>query len=360
MINKDYYKILGVKQNASAEDIKKAYRNLAKKFHPDKNPNDKNAEERFKDIQEAYDVLSDEKKRAEYDSLIRSGFVTTTTRFSRSSPTGCSESNFFEDFGGLGAFFSRIFERATKANARRPTRGDDIEYNLDIPIDKAVNGWDTIITIQQEDNCPECKGTGAQPGTKVQKCPTCRGTGSVQVMQGGTQVSRPCFRCYGRGVIILVPCNTCKGKGDIPRMRNIRVKIPPWTQEGMKIRVPGQGKPGIAGGPRGDLYIIPRILDSQLFKRKGDDIYCEVSIDFIQAIMGTTVMVSTVDGKVKLTIPPGTQPGAVLRIKGHGMKKQDGIGRGDQYVTVNVSLPKKITPRQRELLRQFQQEGNLQ
>jgi molecular chaperone DnaJ len=364
MSKKDYYEVLGVKKDASADEIKKSYRALAKKYHPDKNPNDKAAEEHFKEIQEAYDVLGDPPKRVEYDQLRdaeRRGFSFRDMGdiFSRgrrsNSRTGAGFG--FEDLGGLGDLFSRFFDRGERVRSSRygPTRGNDITIELDVPFENAISGWDTIVTVPREEDCPTCRGTGAQPGTSTQTCPECDGSGTVQSVQGGFALSRPCPRCYGRGTIVEVPCKTCEGRGQVQQTRRISIKIPPGVDDGMKIRVPGQGEAGVAGGPRGDLYIIPRIMGHRFFRREGDNIYCDVTIDFTQAILGVTLMVSTIDGRVRLKIPAGTQPGALLRLKERGIKKRDG-NRGDQFVKVNVSLPKYITPKQRELLEQFKEE----
>lgn len=362
MAKKDYYEILGVKKNAKAEELKKAYRALAKKYHPDKNPGDKAAEERFKEIQEAYDVLKNSQKRVEYDQLREAekrgfNFGDMGGGFARDRNSGRRSGFNFEDFGGLGDLFSRVFDRGERVRSSKygPTRGSDITLELEVPFGKAISGWDTVIAVPREEDCPVCRGTGAQPGTSTETCPECKGTGTVQSVQGGFALSRPCPRCYGRGTIISVPCRTCGGKGQMQQTRKISVKIPSGVHDGMKIRVPGQGETGVAGGPRGDLYIIPRIKGHHFFRREGDDIYCDVTVDFIQAILGVTLMVSTIDGKVKLKILPGTQPGALLRLKGRGVKRKDGTGKGDQFVKVNVSLPKYITPEQRELLEKFQQ-----
>ena len=359
MAKKDYYELLGVKKNAAADEIKKSYRALAKKYHPDKNPDDKAAEDRFKEIQEAYDVLGDSQKRSEYDQLKeaeRRGFnVDGMGGGGFRSNRGDKRSGFnFDDFGGLGDLFSRVFDRGERVRSSRygPTRGSDISVELDVPFDRAISGWETVATIPRDEDCPTCRGSGAQPGTSTQTCPECGGTGTVQDVQGGFALSRPCPHCYGRGTIISVPCRTCKGQGQVQQNRRISVKIPPGVEDGMRIRYAGQGEAGVSGGPSGDLYIVPRIQGHHFFKRKGDDIYCDVTVDFVQAILGVTLMVSTLDGKVKLKIQPGTQPGALLRMKGLGVNKKDGT-RGDQFVKVNVSLPKYITPEQREILEKF-------
>ncbi|MGQ9610324.1 MAG: molecular chaperone DnaJ [bacterium] len=362
MSKKDYYKILGVNKNSSLEEIKKAYRKLVKKYHPDKNPNNRSAEEKFKEVQEAYDILSDSQKREEYDNMREAtergfGFDNLSNFFSGDSFDSRRSRSIFEDFGGLGDLFSRIFDKGEKFHSSRygPSRGADINYELEVPFEKAIIGWDTVVTIQRNEDCPTCRGTGAHPGTGTQKCPICGGKGTVQSFQGGFSLSRQCSRCYGRGTIISVPCKTCAGKGQVKQTRRIPVKIPSGIENGMKIRVPNQGEAGVSGGPNGDLYIIPKIMEHRFLKRKGDDIYCEITIDFIQAILGVTIMVVTIDGKVKLIVPPGTQPGTMLRLKGRGVNKADGSGRGDQYVKVNVSIPKDISPKQKELLKQFQE-----
>ena len=362
MANKDYYEILGVKKGTSTDEIKKAYRSLAKKFHPDKNPNNKSAEERFKDIQSAYDVLSNPQKRTDYDRMKEAqerGFYfddigNQFTGFK--AEDGRSEAR-FEDFGGFGDVFSRIFERGERTRTKsRPKRGVDINYELDVPFEKAITGWDTVVSVNREEDCPTCRGTGSHPGTSTQKCPDCGGKRTIQFTQGGSMMSRPCSRCYGRGVIISTPCTTCNGTGHAQQICRIPINIPPGTESGMRIRVPGQGESGVAGGPKGDLYVIPKVMEHRFFKRSGYDLTCEITIDFIQAIMGVTVMVSTIDGKVKLNIPHGTQPGTILRMKGRGVKKPNNSDKGDQLVKVNISLPKSITEKQRELLRQFQEE----
>ena len=362
MAKKDYYNILGVKKAASEGDIKKAYRALAKKYHPDKNPNDKAAEERFKEMQEAYDVLGNSQKRSEYDQLKDAekygfNFGDAGGGPFRGRGSNRRSGSGFEDFGGLGDLFSRIFDRGERVRSSRygPTRGSDITVEIEVPFEQAISGWDTVVTIPREEDCPTCRGSGAQPGTSTQTCTECNGKGTVQSVQGGFALSRPCSRCYGRGTIISVPCSTCQGRGQVQQTRRISVRIPPGVDDGMKIRVPGQGEAGVSGGPRGDLYIIPGIKGHRFFKREGDNIYCDVTIDFVQAILGVTLMVSTIDGKVRLKIPPGTQPGALLRLKERGVRKKDGTGRGDQFVKVNVSLPKYITPEQRELLNQFRE-----
>ncbi len=362
MAGKDYYSVLGVDKEASFDAIKKAYRSLAKRYHPDKNPNDKFAEERFKDIQEAYSILSDPNRRANYDRMIEAEkrgyyFDNAGGFFSGFDIRTEGSQERFDDFGRFSDIFSRIFDKTERSrNKTRPKRGADINYELTIPFEKAIIGWETVISITRDEECPTCHGSGVRPGTNVQKCPDCGGKGKTKFTQGNLSVNQICSRCYGRGTITHVSCVTCNGIGYIQQVRRIPITIPPGTENGMRIRIPSQGEPGVSGGPRGDLYIIPKVTEHKFLKRQGDDITCEITIDFIQAILGVTVIVSTIDGKVKLNVPAGTQPGTVLRLKGKGVKKVNADGNGDQLVKVNVSLPKNITDRQRDLLKKFRDE----
>ncbi len=358
MAEKDYYKILGIPENATDEQIKRAFRELAKKYHPDRNPGDKAAEEKFKEINEAYEVLSDPQKRKQYDQFRKykeqgynfSGFG-TGQEFGK----GFGGGGFHFDLGDLGDLFDLFSDRRfyQERQAHTPQKGRDLLYEATIPFETAVKGGEVTVAVEREEICPTCHGTGAAPGSRTMTCPVCHGTGKVEEFQGLFGISKPCPRCMGKGVIYETPCPVCRGTGKVKKLKRIKVKIPPGIKDGAKIRIRGEGDIGIKGGERGDLYLKIRIAPHSQFERKGDDIYSSIKVDFVKAILGGEAVVDTIDGKVKLKIPPGTQPGTLLRIRGRGVKKPQGIGRGDHYVKIDVSLPKRVTPKQRKLLEEF-------
>ncbi len=374
MAEKDYYKILGVSENATQEEIKRAYRRLAKKYHPDANPGDKEAAERFKEINEAHEVLSDPRKRKQYDDMrrfARTGFSGATFQgfdlndllglFAKAQGGGRTFT--FEDLGGLGdlgAIFSSIFDRAGHFRRARygPQKGEDLYAEVEVPFELAAKGGKTVITIQRNQHCPRCGGTGAEPGANVTTCPQCGGTGTISVSHGAFAVSRPCPRCYGRGEIISQPCTQCGGTGHVQRSQRISVNIPAGVDDGSKIRLRGLGQPGTGGGPPGDLIITVRVRGHRFFKRRGADVYCDVRLNIAQAVLGTKIRVKTLDGKKAiLKIPPGTQPGTTFRLKGLGVKTPERTG--DQFVTVDVEIPKDLSPKERELFEKFVQALNL-
>ena len=366
MAQKDYYRILGVSENASQEEIKRAYRRLAKKYHPDANPGDPSAAERFKEINEAHEVLSDPQKRKQYDDLRHFASTGFTGRgfeqgfdfneFLRQFGGGARTFT-FEDLGGLGDFgdiFSAIFDRGETFRSQRygPRRGEDRYSEIEIPFDLATKGGKTVITVDREEVCSRCGGSGAQPGSKSQTCPQCGGQGTISMIQGAFAVSRPCPRCFGRGEIITQPCASCGGTGRTIARKRISLTIPEGTEDGSTIRLRGQGQPGFAGGPPGDLILKVRVLPHHFFKRKGLDIFCEVKISLEQALLGTKLKVKTVNGRQAiLRIPPGTQPGTTFKLKGLGVKSDSRTG--DQYVTVNVELPKNLSSEQQALFKKF-------
>ena len=362
MPQKDYYQILGVSENASDEEIKKAYRDLAKRYHPDRNPGDKQAEERFKEITEAYEVLKDPEKRKQYDQLRRmqqSGGFTGAEGFDfshfRQGFGGGAHAE--EGFGGFGFedLFSQFFDQGEFIRQERygPQKGEDLYAEVTIPFDMSVKGGTITVQVPRHEVCPRCAGTGAEPGSKVQTCPVCKGTGVVSEGLGGFAFSRPCPNCQGRGKIISQPCRQCGGSGRVQVVRTIRLNIPPGVEDGQTLRVPGQGEPGAAGGRPGDLYVKVRVKEDRFFKRKGANVYVEVPISFVQAALGTKIRVRTPHGKkVELRVPPGTQPGTTFRLRGMGLRTRN--AQGDMYVTVKVTIPKQLTERQKQLLREFQ------
>ena len=365
---KDFYRVLGVAENAKPDEIKKAYRKLAKQHHPDANPNNAAAAEKFKEISEAYAVLSDEEKRRQYDQMRKlgafgglGGFRPGTTRPGAGGAPGGAASFSFDDIGvgGLGDIFGSIFDfgRKREGPARGgrpagPTRGENIEYQVEIPFNTAARGGTITVTLPVTEECSVCSGTGAKPGTSVVTCPECHGSGTVTFGQGGFGVTRPCPNCMGRGKVPQDPCDNCHGTGHIRQQKTVNVSIPPGVDNGSKVRIAGQGEKGAAGGPPGDLLINVKVQPDRFFQREGLDLVCEVPINLAQAVLGSKIKVRTVDGKsVVLRIPPGTQGGTRFRIKGQGVEK--GGRRGDQYVKVEVGVPETLSDEQRKQFEDF-------
>ena len=367
MAAKDYYKILEVREEASQEEIKKAYRRLAKKYHPDANAGNKQSEEKFKDVSEAYEVLGDSEKRQKYDQMRKFGmggqgfdfrnFDFGSFRGGSGRPRrGGFSFEGFDLFGGLGDIFAQFFDQGERIRQERygPRKGDDLYVEVSIPFEVAITGGKSAFAVEKEKPCPVCKGGGAKPGSKVKTCPECRGTGNVTFMQGGFGLSRPCPRCYGRGQIIENPCERCRGSGQVRGKRTYSVSIPAGIENGQSIRLKGEGQSGFAGGPSGDMIVAVQIQPHRFFKRKGNDIACEVTLNLAQAVLGSTLKVKTVDGKmVRLKIPPGTQDGSTFRLAGLGFGENG--HRGDQYVTVHVKIPQNLTEEEKELMERFAQ-----
>jgi molecular chaperone DnaJ len=344
---KDYYEILGISRNATDDDIKKAYRRLALKYHPDRNPGDKTAEERFKEINEAYACLSDPQKRANYDRFGTAEGVGADFGF---GGFGDFTSSFSDIFGDI---FSDFFGDFTGRQRRRPTKGQDLRYDLEVTLEEAVFGTQKKLSIPRWETCHVCDGTGSMPGKGPAVCPTCKGAGHTRLQQGFFSISRTCGRCNGTGSIITDPCRECKGHGKVKRKRTVTLKVPPGVDTGIRLKVTGEGEAGSYGGPPGDLYVVITVKPHPFFKRKGNDLHCEVPISFVQAALGAEIKVPTIDGDAKITIPAGTPSGRVFHLRGKGVPKLGSYGKGDQYITVYVDVPKKLTPRQRELLKEF-------
>lgn len=341
---KDYYELLGIGRNASEEDIKKAYRKLALQYHPDRNPGDKQAEDKFKEVSEAYSVLSDSQKRPQYDQFGHAAF----------GDGGPFAGGGFDFSGGFEDVFSDIFgEFFGSSTGRRRGRGQDLRYNLTLKFEEAVSGVEKKIKIPRHGTCDTCRGNGAKPGTAPQTCPTCRGRGQVSFQQGFFSVSRTCNQCQGQGTIIKEPCPTCGGAGRVRNMHTLSVKIPAGVDNGSRLKLRGEGETGSAGGPPGDLYVVVQVEAHPIFIRDNLDIICDVPISFVQAALGAELDVPTLDGKVKMKIPPGTQSGKVFRMKGRGIKDIHGLRQGDQHVRVTVETPTRLTTKQKELLKEF-------
>jgi|Deesub1362A_J573_1020465.scaffolds.fasta_scaffold00252_6 molecular chaperone DnaJ len=344
---KDYYEILGISRDATEEEIKRAYRKLALKYHPDRNPGDKTAEERFKEINEAYACLSDPEKRANYDRFGTAEGVGADFGFGGFSDFASNFSDIFDDI--FGDFFGGF----TGRRRRRATKGQDLRYDLEITLEEAVFGTQKRLTIPRWETCHVCEGTGSMPGRGPVVCPTCKGAGHTRLQQGFFSISRTCGRCNGTGSIITDPCKECKGHGRVKKKRVVTLKVPPGVDTGIRLKVTGEGEAGSYGGPPGDLYVMITVKPHPFFKRKGNDLHCEVPISFVQAALGAEIEVPTIDGNAKITIPAGTPSGRVFHLKGKGVPRLGSYGRGDQYITVYIDVPKKLTPRQRELLKEF-------
>ena len=356
---RDYYEVLGVDKNASEDDIKKAYRKLAKQYHPDLHPGDKECEEKFKELNEAAQVLGDPDKRKKYDQF---GFAA----FDPNAGFGGGGAGFsgFGDFGGFGGFgdifgdLGDIFGfGGSSARRNGPQRGESVRVGVTLSFEEAAFGCKKEISVGRVEECPDCRGTGCASGTTAETCPDCKGSGTVRTAKrtpfGMVQSSGPCQRCGGTGKIIHQPCPTCRGKGAVRRNKKITVNIPAGIDDGQTISLKGQGSAGANGGPAGDLLVTVAVRESDRFERDGASVLSETTVSFAQAALGADLQVDTIDGPVKLTIPEGTQSGTVFRLRGKGIPFLRGSGRGDQYVTVNVAVPKGLSLSQKEALRAF-------
>lgn len=351
MSKRDYYEVLGVSRDATNDEIKKAYRKLARKYHPDANKDDRNAAEKFKEVSEAYSVLSDPGKRESYD---RFGHAATDGNF-----------NGFGGFGGFGGAdfgggINDIFDMFFGGGGRQrrgPEQGADLRVDVELTFEEAAFGLEKDIKVPRTEECGTCGGSGAAPGTGKKNCDQCGGSGQVQFAQstpfGRIVQSRTCDRCRGAGTIIDKPCSTCRGAGRVRRTRSIKVKIPAGVDNGARLRLAAEGEPGIRGGPRGDLFVFIHVQPHAIFKRDGNNVVVSAEINIAQAAMGDEITVPTIDGDAKLRVPEGTQSGTVLRMRGKGIPDVRGYGRGDQYVQVKVLTPTRLTDKQKELLQEF-------
>jgi molecular chaperone DnaJ len=347
MSKRDYYKVLEVARDASEADIKKAYRRLAMKLHPDRNPDDKTAEEQFKEAKEAYEVLSDAEKRATYDQFGHAGL--------EARGGGGAGMNPGEAFGDIfGDVFGDIFGGGRRGGRSQVFRGADLRYELELDLNQAVFGTSVEIDIPKLSECETCKGSGAAKGHNPIQCETCHGSGQVRVSQGFFQLQQTCPRCRGSGKIVKNPCDTCLGQGRVRRTKKLSVKIPPGVDNGDRIRLGGEGEAGRNGGPAGDLYVEVRVREHAIFQRENENLSCEVPVSFATAALGGTIIVPTLDGQVSLKIPQETQSGRVFRLRDKGVKPVRGGARGDLFCRVMVETPVKLSSEQRDLLKKFE------
>nr|WP_207740805.1 molecular chaperone DnaJ [Alkalibacter mobilis] len=356
MSKRDYYEVLGVEKNASEDEIKKAYRKLAMKYHPDRNPDDKVAEDNFKEVNEAYEVLGDKSKRSQYDQFGHAGMGSGAGGFG-----GFGGSGFEDIFGDIFDMFGGGFSGGGRS--RRPQKGQDIRIKVDLSFEEAVFGVEKEIKINRNEDCETCNGLGAESESDVKTCSNCGGSGQVKVNQrtpfGMMQTVKACDVCHGQGKIIDKPCKTCNGKGQVRKERKIKINIPAGVDNESVLPLRGEGEPGVLGGPKGDVYVYFSVKPHEFFEREGNDIFCEIPITFVQAALGDEILIPSLDeskkkvAQIKFAIPEGTQSHQTFRMKGRGVVNPMGYGKGDQYVKVKVEIPKKLNDDQKELLRKF-------
>ena len=357
MAKRDYYEVLGVNRDADAEEMRKAYRKLAVKYHPDKNPGDKQAEEKFKELSEAYEALSDPQKRAAYDQYGHAAFD-PRQRAGRGF-SGFGGGGFHDPFdifrevfsGAGGGIFESFFGGGHDPSA--PRRGDDLRYDLEITLEEAALGCEKEISVTKLDRCETCDGSGSERGSKMRICPTCGGRGQVLMSRGIFSIAQTCPNCKGAGRILEKPCKSCRGEGRREHNSKIKLRIPAGVDGGSRLRSSGNGEAGIHGGPPGDLYVILHLKPHEMFQRDGDDLLCEVPVSFVQAALGAEIEVPTLEGRATIKIPAGTQSHSTFRVKGKGVKNLQGHGYGDLHVRVQVEVPTRLTAEQKSKLQEF-------
>jgi molecular chaperone DnaJ len=351
MAKRDYYEVLGVERTVEIEEIKKSYRRLAVKYHPDKNPGDKAAEDKFKELGEAYEALSDPQKRAAYDQYGHAAFD-PRMRAGRAGGFHDPADIFREVFGGGGSIFDELFGGG-RHDPTQPQRGSDLRYDMEISFEEAANGCEREIAVSKLEKCDVCHGTGAEAGSKSKTCPTCGGRGQVISSRGIFSIAQTCPRCEGAGRVIEKPCHNCQGTGRREHSSKITIRIPPGVDTGSRLRSSGNGEAGMRGGPSGDLYVVLHVKPHDIFQREGDDLLCEVPVSFVQATLGAEIEVPTLHGKAQIKVPAGTQPGATFRLKGKGVKNVQGFGAGDLHVRVTVEVPTHLNSAQKTKLQEF-------
>jgi molecular chaperone DnaJ len=351
---RDYYEILSVERTVTVEEIKKSYRKLAVKYHPDKNPGDKTAEEQFKELGEAYEILSDPQKRALYDQHGHAAFDRRAGGFARGGGGFHDPFDIFREVfgGGGGSIFDDLFGGG-RADPTHPQRGEDLRYDMEITFEEAAHGTEKEISVTKPERCDVCDGSGAETGSRVKTCPTCGGRGQVISSRGIFSIAQTCPACQGAGRVIEKPCKACHGSGRRDRPSKIKLKIPGGVDTGSRLRSVGNGQAGLRGGPPGDLYVVLHVKPHEIFQRDGDDLLCEVPVGFVQAALGAEIEVPTLSGKAEIKIPAGTQPGAMFRLKGKGVKNVQGYGYGDLHVRVMVEVPTHLTAAQKAKLQEF-------
>ena len=353
---RDFYEVLGVSRTASADELKKAYRTLAMKYHPDRNPGDKDAEEKFKEVNNAYQVLSDPEQRAKYDRMGHEMF----THGGGGGGGGMDPMDIFAQFfggrsaGGFGFDLGDLFGGGRRRDPNAPSRGDDLLFEMEIDFEEAVFGADKSINVPRVATCSHCSGSGAEPGSSKRPCPVCHGSGQQTMRQGFFSMVQPCSKCRGTGVVIDKPCGSCHGSGSVRKTEKLEVHIPAGVDTGARLRLSGKGNAGHNGGPAGDLYISLSVRPHKLFARQGNDLFCEVPIPFTTAALGGTVSVPTVTGPEEMKVPAGTQPGTQFRMRGKGVPSARGTGRGDEYVKIQVEVPVNLTSEQTQKLKEFE------